>query len=259
LNRVVTLHVLLGAILIGVGVGFLSGAFGKGGSAIATPLLHLLGVPAIVAIASPLPATIPSTWLASRVYARTGEIDRRVVRLGLPIGLPATIGGALLTRWIPGGPLVVATDVVILVFGLRILLARHTRDEHVAGAPARCERTTLARILLVVGIVGFISGLLGNSGGFLLAPLFMSVLGMPIHRALGTSLVLATCLAVPGTLVHALLGHIDWSLTLAFGVASAPAAAFGARLALRTKERSLTLAYGFGLAGLAGGLLAIAH
>ncbi len=252
-----TLQVLLGAILIGVGVGFLSGAFGKGGSAIATPLLHLLGVPAIVAIASPLPATIPSTWLASRVYARTGDVDRRVVRLGLPIGLPATVIGALLTRWIPGGPLVVVTDVVILVFGLRILLARGT---HKTSAPGeRTERTTRTRILIVVGVVGLISGLLGNSGGFLLAPLFMSVLGMPIHRALGTSLVLATCLAVPGTLVHALLGHIDWSLTLAFGIASAPSAAFGARLALRTKERSLTLAYGFGLAGLAGGLLAIAH
>ena len=249
-----TPQVLVGAILIGVGVGFLSGAFGKGGSAIATPLLHLLGVPAIVAIASPLPATIPSTWLASRVYARAGDVDRRVVRIGLPIGLPATVAGALLTRWIPGGPLVLVTDVMILAFGLRILLTRHATN-----ARTRREDTDAARVLLVVGAVGFISGLLGNSGGFLLAPLFISALGMPIHRALGTSLVLATCLAVPGTLVHAWLGHIDWSLTLAFGVASAPAAAFGARLALRTKERSLTLAYGVGLAALAGGLLAIAH
>jgi uncharacterized membrane protein YfcA len=253
----VTAHVLLGAILIGVGVGFLSGAFGKGGSAIATPLLHLLGVPAIVAIASPLPATIPSTWLASRVYARTGDVDRRVVRLGLPIGLPATVAGALLTRWIPGGPLVIVTDVVLLAFGLRILLSRN--NAHARHTSATGDDATLTRILVVVGIVGFISGLLGNSGGFLLAPLFMSVLGMPIHRALGTSLVLATCLAIPGTIVHALLGHIDWSLTLAFGLACAPSAAFGARLALRTKERSLTLAYGAGLAGLAGGLLALAH
>ena len=121
------MQVLLGAVLIGIGVGFLSGAFGKGGSAVATPLLHLLGVPAIVAIASPLPATIPSTWFASRVYARTGDVDRRVVRVGLPIGLPATVVGALLTRWIPGGPLVIVTDVVVLAFGLRILLDARAR------------------------------------------------------------------------------------------------------------------------------------
>src|SRR6516225_3528803 len=92
----------LGVLLIGLGIGFLSGAFGKGGSAIATPLLHLAGVPAMVAVASPLPATIPSTFLASRAYARDGHIDRRVLRLGIAIGLPATVIGALMTRWIPG-------------------------------------------------------------------------------------------------------------------------------------------------------------
>jgi len=101
--------------------------------------------------------------------------------------------------------------------------------------------------------------LLGNSGGFLLAPLFISVLGMPVHRAFGTSLMLATFLAVPGTLVHWWLGHIDWSLTFAFGFAAVPAALAGAQLALRTKDRSLTLAYGVGLSTIAGGLLALSH
>ncbi len=247
-------HLLFGVILIGLGIGFVSGAFGKGGSALATPLLHLIGVPAIMAIASPLPATIPSTLLAGRAYTRAGNVDRRILRLGLPIGLPATIIGALLTRWIPGGPLVIVTDVVVLVFGIRILF---TRSSIVASEVDR--RAPAARVLIIVGVVGFVSGLLGNSGGFLLAPLFMTALGLPVHRAIGTSLVLATCLAVPGTIVHAWLGHIDWTLTLAFGLAAAPAAGAGARLALRTKARSLTLAYGMGITTLAGGLLALSH
>src|SRR6476469_247061 len=122
----VNAHLLLGVALIGLGIGFLSGAFGKGGSALATPLLHAIGVPAIMAIASPLPATIPATLIAGRAYARAGNVDRRVVRLGLPIGIPAIIAGALLTRWIPGGPLIVLTDVVVLAFGIRILLTRLT-------------------------------------------------------------------------------------------------------------------------------------
>src|SRR5438128_749215 len=107
-----------------MGVGYLSGAFGKGGSAIATPLLHLLGVPAMVAIASPLPATIPSTLFAGRVYGRAGNVDRRVVRIGLPFGVAMIVVGALLTRWIPGGPLVVLTDVLVLGCALRVLTAR---------------------------------------------------------------------------------------------------------------------------------------
>ena len=144
---------------------------------------------------------------------------------------------------------------VVLGLGVRILTTRPARDD----GPRPEREATALRIVAVVGAVGFVSGLLGNSGGFLLAPLFVSVLGLPIHRALGTSLVLAACLAVPGTLVHAWLGHIDWSLTLAFGLASVPAASAGARLALRTKTRPLTLAYGAGLATLAGGLLAVSH
>ena len=167
-----SLNVLLGAVCIGMAVGFLSGAFGKGGSAVATPLLHLLGVPAIVAIASPLPATIPSSLLASRVYAGAGNVDRRVVRVGLPIGLVLTLVGATLTKWVPGGPLVVATDVLVLACAIRILTGRR------AVTTDRPEQATVVRIVAVVGAVGLVSGLLGNSGGFLLAPLFMSVLGL---------------------------------------------------------------------------------
>jgi uncharacterized membrane protein YfcA len=104
-----------------------------------------------------------------------------------------------------------------------------------------------------------VSGLLGNSGGFLLAPLFMRVLGMPIRRALGTSLALATALAIPGTLVHARLGHIDWTLAFVFAVGSVPLASIGAQVALRTRERALTLALGVALTTVASALLLFAR
>jgi uncharacterized membrane protein YfcA len=109
-----------------------------------------------------------------------------------------------------------------------------------------------------VGITaGLISGLLGNSGGFLLAPLGVTVLGLPLKRALGTSLAAAAVLAVPGTVVHAALGHIDWSVTVVFGLASIPLSAAGARLALRSGAARLELVYGVALVLLGGGLLLI--
>src|SRR6478672_7394533 len=145
-------------MLIGAGIGFVSGAFGKGGSAVSTPLLHAIGVPAMAAIASPLPATIPSTVLASRSYARAGHLDRRVIRIGLMVGLPAIVIGAWCTQWIPGGSLVLVTDVL----------------DAFAPVPA------VWLVAAVAGAVGLVSGLLGNAGGFLLAPLFMHVLHMPV-------------------------------------------------------------------------------
>src|SRR4051794_17892394 len=254
LDKDVSPQLLLGAMLIGAGIGLLSGAFGKGGSALATPLLHAIGVPAIVAVASPLPATIPATLVASRSYARERCIDHRVLRVALLAGVPATVAGAICTRWIPGGALVLVSDIVVLALGTRVLLRAHDHAT-IVDAPV----ASLGRVATVVAVVGIVSGLLGNSGGFLLAPLFMTVLHMPVRRAFGTSLVVSAAIAVPGTIVHAWLGHIDWSLTLAFGLASVPLAGVGARLALRIRERALTLSYGFALTSLAGGLLLFAR
>src|SRR4051812_40166370 len=152
------LHVLLGALLVGAGVGFLSGAFGKGGAAISTPLLHALGVPAMFAIASPLPATIPSAVLASRGYSRAGYVDRDTVRIGAVVGLPLTALGAFLTRCIPGEPLVLATDAILLILGLRVVLggdsnAARTEDDDVP--PYRAAR---GRTIVIVASAAVISG-----------------------------------------------------------------------------------------------------
>jgi uncharacterized membrane protein YfcA len=236
-------EMLLGVLLIGGAVGVLSGAFGKGGSSVASPLLHGIGLPAMAALASPLPAIIPSSGLASRRYAKEGHLDGRVLKFGVVVGVPATAIGAYVTRWVPGGSLIIVTDVVILAL-----------DDEVVAPPAR-----VAAIVAIILVVGFVSGLLGNGGGFLLVPLFVELLGMPLKRALGTSLALSAVFAIPGSLVHAWLGHIDWAVTAAFALACLPMASVGAHLALKLRQRSLYLAYGTGLASLAGGLLLFAR
>jgi uncharacterized protein len=93
-----------------------------------------------------------------------------------------------------------------------------------------------------------VSGLLANSGGFLLAPLFVAVLRRPLKVAFATSLVVACALAVPGTLVHVALGHVDWVVTGVFALGSIPGAASGARVALRTRSTHLERIYGATLA-----------
>jgi uncharacterized membrane protein YfcA len=299
---------MLLVMVIGAFTGLLGGLFGKGGSAIATPLLHLVGVPAFAAVASPLPATIPSTLVAAWAYARAGAIDRHILRTTLVWGIPATVVGAVATHWLGGAALILLTDAVVLVLGTRILHHRipaagptvggdrlhtattvlATRDPAPpaiagvaapsgpfsrggvdlaapssragalvleAGDPGVAEGSSPAAMVAVV--VGLASGLLGNSGGFLLAPLFVTVLHVPLKKALGTSLAAAAGLAIPGTIVHAAMGHIDWNVTLLFGLASIPLSAAGARLALRTASSRLEVAYGVALVVLGAGLLAL--
>jgi uncharacterized membrane protein YfcA len=67
---------------------------------------------------------------------------------------------------------------------------------------------------------------------------------MPLKRALGTSLLAIVALVVPGTIVHAALGHIDLWIFVALTVGAVPGARLGAGLALGARERTLRLAVG---------------
>jgi uncharacterized membrane protein YfcA len=225
------------ALLIGVFVGFIGGMFGKGGSAIATPLLFLAGAPAIVAVASPLPATIPATVLAAWQYQRAGQLDRRLFVQAVGVGAPATVIGALLTNYIGGHVLIVLTEILMFGLGLRLLLApaRHTEGDG--------TRTGWPVVAVCAG-TGFAAGLLANSGGFLLAPLFITVLRRPAKVAFGTSLATAAVLAVPGTVVHTALGHVDWTVTVAFALGSIPLSTLGARVAIRARDARLERLFG---------------
>jgi uncharacterized membrane protein YfcA len=244
----------LAVLAIGAAVGFLGGLFGKGGSAIATPLLAAVGIPPYVAVASPLPATIPATLVAARAYWRANHVDWRLVRWTVAVGFPATVLGAYATRWISGSALVVATEVILTALGLRFLV-RPGLPLEVVRDPAWMH----TRMVLLAAAVGVTAGLLANSGGFLFAPLFVVVLHRGIKDAFGSSLSIGAALAVPGAVMHAALGHIDWAVVAAFGAASIPLSYVGARVALRTHGVKLERLYGAVIATLGLTLLLVMH
>ena len=228
-------------IVIGAGVGYLGGLFGKGGSAVATPLLTAIGVPPIIAVASPLPATVPATLVPT---AATGGWDWSTPRWcagASPWACPPPSWGRW-PRWPSTGPrLVRITEVLVAAIGAKVLLWPEP-TEVVRDVPHR--RARLVAVALAVGLLG---GLLANAGGFLLVPLYLAVLKLPIKTALAGSLAVASALAIPGTIVHAALGHIDWTVTLVFAAASIPMSSLGARTALRMDTRVLERLYGAGL------------
>jgi len=229
---------------IGVLIGLLGGLFGKGGSAVATPLLRLIGLPGFIAVASPLPATAPSTLVASAAYWKEGFIDWRVVRWGVAIGIPATIIGALLSKVTGSNFLLLLTGFLVMGFGVSFLFVRIKKiddtQEFVGGEPNHFT----FRIAAISVVVGVISGLLANSGGFLFAPLYAKVLRLRIKSAFACSLVVSAVLAIPGTLVHWYLGHISWWVTLLVAIGSVPLSYIGARIAIRSDSARLEQAYG---------------
>lgn len=238
--------------LLGLAVGFVGGMFGKGGSAIATPLLQLMGVPGFYAVASPLPATIPGTLIAAFAYYRTGLFDKRLVFWGIVAGFPATIAGSLLSRWFGGHNLLLLSDILLFFLGFTYLVPekwKRKKDPNAIPTPFSPKKILVLNVCIAI-FVGLISGLLANAGGFLLAPLYNKILRLPLKAAFSCSLLVASALAIPGTLTHMWLGHIDWMIVLVFGLGSVPFSYLGARTAIRMPIAHLEPLFGMLLTGI---------
>ena len=102
----------------------------------------------------------------------------------------------------------------------------------------------VALCLLIGLIAGLASGYVGVGGGFIMVPLFISLLGIMMRQASGTSLVAVTILAIPGVVEQGLLGHIDYIAGIAMAVGSIPGAVIGASLIRKVPERKLRFVFG---------------
>lgn len=232
-------------VLAGLGVGVVFGLFGAGGSAFATPVLAVLGVPGLLAVASPLPAMVPAAFVSARRYLRSGNLDRRVARLAVGGGVPGTLLGAVTSRFVGGDGLLVLSGLLLLGIGARMLLPDR------AGAAERCA-TRRENSLIVVGSafgVGLLTGLLANGGGFLLVPVFVLVLGLTAVEAAGTSMVVVGVLTIPTLASHWALGHIDWTVAAGFAIGLIPASQVGARLSEKVSSAQSRVAFGAMLIG----------
>jgi uncharacterized protein len=225
-------------VIAGLAVGALYGLFGVG-SAVATPVLSLLGVPGMAAVVGPLPALLPGSAAGAWSYARGGKVDWPIARLTLLGAVPAAVAGALASQVVGAPALLVLSGVVLLATGVRVL-----RPGTVAGPRAAQLRASTTFVVTAAVAVGFASGLLANGGGFLLVPLFLMVLGLDLNEAAGTSLVVAMAVSAPTLATHLLLGDLDLGLAAVFAVGLVPGVVAGSRLAQRLPTARLRLAFG---------------
>lgn len=226
-------------IAVGLVAGVLSGMFGVGGGVITTPAVNvLLGGSAIAAVATPLPVIFPTSLVGATTYAKAGEVSFRAARWAAPPGVVTAIAGAYLTEHVNAHLLLVVTAVLMAWTAISVVRGRRPRTPWVRG------ETPGWKYAVIGAIAGFVSGLLGVGGGIVMVPAFTVALGMPLRRALGTSLVVIVVLAIPGTIVHWALGNIDWAIFLALALGVVPGARIGAKVALGVRERTLRILVG---------------
>ena len=239
----VTLLPFIGA---GLAVGVFYGCFGAGGSAFATPVLAMLGLPGVVAVATPLPALLPASLAGLVSYRRGHDLDWTAARRTLAGAVPAAVLGAGASRFVGGRFLLVFSAVMLAAVGAGLLWR--------GSAPSSDgTRRHLPAWAVISGgcVIGFLTGLLANGGGFLLVPFFAMALGMSMRQASGTSLVTAAVLSLPTTIAHAVAGNINWTVAAAFAAGLVPAALAGSRVGRHVAGRPARVVFGLTLVAFA--------
>jgi uncharacterized membrane protein YfcA len=245
-------------LLVGLFTGVLSALFGVGGAMVSNPGVRALGAPPLVAVGTTLPSLLPGAVSGTLRYQREGLVDWQVVAWASSAGLPVVVGGALLSRVVPGeGHLLLLAIAVLLAFtAWRTAFGVPEGDDREEGNPTRvaAPRITAGWRPALVGVAaGLFSGLLGIGGGVIMVPGFTK-LQLPLKSAIATSLVCVGVFGVPATITHALLGHVDWRLATLLTIGVVPGARLGASLTVRADERHLRLVVGLFL-----GLIAVVY
>jgi uncharacterized membrane protein YfcA len=228
-------------LVAGLFTGILSGMFGVGGAVISTPAILALGATPLQAVGSTLPSIIPSALSGTHRYTREGLVDHRTAwRVGTAGALFAALG-ALLSTEIPGQGHVQ----MVLTAGLMGFTAYRTgtgRDPEPVAHPTDPVVHADTWRLAVIGVAaGLLSGFLGVGGGIVMVPAFTGWIGLPLKRAIATSLLCVGIIAIPGTIAHQILGNINWFYALPLVIAAVPGARIGAHFAIHATDRGLRL------------------
>jgi uncharacterized membrane protein YfcA len=265
-------------VLLGLGglVGLLSGLFGVGGGFLLTPLLIMIGIPPAVAAASDSNQIVAAASSGTYAHSRSGNVD---YKMGLLLLIGGVVGGAAGVRLIKlllatgqAGFAIRLTYAVMLggigsymfADSLRGLRAARVR---VPVPPARevSRRPSLyARLVqalpyqmefersavrvsvllpLALGVlVGVLSAIMGVGGGFIMVPVMVYLLRMPMHVVVGTSLFQILFTSMNVAVLQASMNHtVDFLLALVLLVGSTSGAQLGARLSRRLKADQLKI------------------
>lgn len=250
------LALIVAFVVAGAAIGFLAGLFGVGGGGISVPVFYEVflalgyspGVAMPVAVGTSLAVIIPTSVMSARGHHAKGTLELDVLRVwAVPILLGVVLG-AVIARYAP-------PEVFQAVF---VCIAGLNAAKLITGGHGWHLRDTLpgATVMRLSGTsIGLISAIMGIGGGAI-SNLFLTLCGMPIHRAVSTSAGVGVLIAIPGTIGYVLAGLGKTGLPpLSLGYVSIAAFAltiptsllttrFGVALAHRLSRRKLELAFG---------------
>jgi uncharacterized membrane protein YfcA len=259
---------LLGAAALATGLvgGFISGLFGVGGGIVIVPVLDTalgsMGVDGTVrmqvAVATSLATIVPTSIASARAHHRRGAVDLTLARRWAP----ALMAGALAGSWLASGALANALPALFGAVAALMAFKMLLPIDDMVLAPAVPPGLPIQALPITIGAV---SSMMGIGGGTLSVPA-LTLMGQPVHRAVGTANLFGLAIAVPGTAGYLLaqptapvpsgsIGLVSITALLLIAPASVLAAPWGARAAHGLDRRRLSAAFGAFLFLVAGRMI----
>jgi len=188
-------------------IGFSLGLIGGGGSILAIPMLvFFFGIEPVLATTYSLFIVGLTAVSGSIDHYRMHNIDYKTVLL---FGIPSVIVLFIMRRWLLGfipptilrtGTWVVSKSLfIMIVFSITMLIAGWSMVKKTSYTHSP-EKLSYSRLIMQGCITGAITGFIGIGGGFIIVPSLVLFAGLPMKRAIGTSLVIITINCLVGIL-----------------------------------------------------------
>ncbi len=230
--------------ILGLIGGFLSGMLGVGGAVIMIPMM--LSVPPLVGAGVltmkevaglSMVQVLVSSVSGMMIHRQNNFVNGKVLlSVGIPMGLSA-LGGAYFSQYMQDRTLLIFFGLLVIVAFIMLLVKKHSNEE--PGESAEAFKFRLIPSLLIGAFVGFVSGSVGAGGGFILIPLMVTVLRMPLKMTVGTSLGIVFIGALTGSVGKLLSMQVSLMMILPLVLGSVPAAQLGAKCSKALKPTTI--------------------
>lgn len=242
---------LLVALVLGLVIGSLLGLLGGGGSILAVPAL-VYGVNEPLDVALPTSLLVVGISAAFAVLPRLRDVQGRLAVIFGATGAVAAFAGAAVNRLLDPAVVLLGFAAVMVVAALRMLRS----SDDVGGSCALPEggmnwRSCLPKAVASGLVVGFLTGLFGVGGGFLLIPALTLLLGLPMAAAVATSLVVIVINSAAGFAAHLSNASLDIGIAAAFTGAAVVGSLAAGRLAPRLPGERLRRWFAYLVLGVA--------